>query len=263
MTELQADCSRCFGLCCVSLTLTRSADFAIDKPAGVPCPNLTGDLRCGIHATLRPGGFAGCSTYDCFGAGQRISQLTFGGQGWRETPDSAPAMFSAFGVLRQLHELLFYLDDCHSRELNVALARRVAALRANVEAAASGTGAELAAIDAAAIRAEVAPVLSEVSAEVRACLRGRELAGADLLGKSFAGADLRGAHLRGTLLIGADLSEADLRHADLLGTDLRDVQLDGADLRGALFVTQQQLNSARGDRRTSLPAAVHRPSHWS
>ena len=32
--ELQADCAHCFGLCCVALPFARSADFAVDKPAG-------------------------------------------------------------------------------------------------------------------------------------------------------------------------------------------------------------------------------------
>ena len=34
------DCDRCFALCCVAPALARSADVAVDKPAGRPCPNL-------------------------------------------------------------------------------------------------------------------------------------------------------------------------------------------------------------------------------
>ncbi len=37
--DLRADCGRCAGLCCVAPAFTASADFAIDKPAGQPCPN--------------------------------------------------------------------------------------------------------------------------------------------------------------------------------------------------------------------------------
>ncbi|HEY6597232.1 MAG TPA: pentapeptide repeat-containing protein, partial [Asanoa sp.] len=36
--ELRADCTRCVGLCCVAPAFSASADFAIDKPAGRPCP---------------------------------------------------------------------------------------------------------------------------------------------------------------------------------------------------------------------------------
>ncbi len=74
---LSADCANCFGLCCVGPAFAASADFAIDKAAGTPCPNLGGDFRCGIHDQLRPKGFAGCTVYDCFGAGQKVSQVTF------------------------------------------------------------------------------------------------------------------------------------------------------------------------------------------
>ncbi|KFD44577.1 hypothetical protein IU11_00975, partial [Cellulosimicrobium sp. MM] len=71
--DLRSDCSRCTGLCCVGLHLVRSADFAIDKPAGTPCPNLRTDFGCGIHARLPESGFPGCVAYDCLGAGQRVT----------------------------------------------------------------------------------------------------------------------------------------------------------------------------------------------
>src|SRR5258706_258674 len=69
--ELRADCQRCFALCCVAPAFSASADFAIDKAAGQPCPNLRADFRCSIHDRLRPRGFAGCAAFDCLGAGRR------------------------------------------------------------------------------------------------------------------------------------------------------------------------------------------------
>ena len=56
---LEADCSRCFGLCCVALPFSRSADFPVDKPGGEPCRNLLPDHRCGIHDGLLAGGWRG------------------------------------------------------------------------------------------------------------------------------------------------------------------------------------------------------------
>jgi hypothetical protein len=58
-TSLLADCSSCFGLCCVAPVFSASADFAIDKAAGQPCPNLQPDSRCAIHSRLRQNGFPG------------------------------------------------------------------------------------------------------------------------------------------------------------------------------------------------------------
>jgi uncharacterized protein YjbI with pentapeptide repeats len=68
---------------------------------------------------------------------------------------------------------------------------------------------------------------------------------------------LQGANLRG-----ADLKGADLRAADLIGADLRDADLSGADLTDSIFVTQSQLNAAKGDAATKLPPALSRPTHW-
>ena len=84
----------------------------------------------------------------------------------------------------------------------------------------------------------------------------------DLVGAGLRGADLHSANLRGAYLIAADLRDADLRKADLIGADFRDADLRGADLTGALFLTQSQVNAARGDASTKLPPAVVRPTHW-
>ena len=88
-----------------------SADFAIDKQAGHPCPNLQPDFGCAIHHELRQTGFPGCAVYDCLGAGQKVAQITFGGRDWRSTPQIAPRMFEVFAVMRQLHELLWLLTE--------------------------------------------------------------------------------------------------------------------------------------------------------
>ena len=99
LPHLRADCTRCFALCCVAPAFTASAAFAITKDAGRPCPNLAQDFRCGIHTRLRERGFAGCTVYDCFGAGQQVSQVTFGGQDWRQAPQTAQQMFSVFPII--------------------------------------------------------------------------------------------------------------------------------------------------------------------
>ncbi len=103
---LRADCSRCAGLCCVAPAFAASTDFAIDKPAGQPCPNLRTEFGCSIHDSLRKRGFPGCVAFDCFGAGQQVVQVTFAGRTWRQDPEIAESMFAVFAVMRQLMELL-------------------------------------------------------------------------------------------------------------------------------------------------------------
>ncbi|MFD3356981.1 pentapeptide repeat-containing protein [Streptomyces fradiae] len=262
--DLRADCAECFALCCVALPFARSADFAADKPGGTPCGNLGADFRCGVHSRLRERGYQGCTVFDCFGAGQKVSQVTFGGRDWRSAPESAGAMFAVFPVVRQLHELLRYaaeaLDLPAARPVHRELRRR----HDEIDALTRGGAAELLAADVAALRAEVNALLLRASELARASVPGRrrDHRGADLMGARLRGAKLRGASLRGAYLIAADLAGADLREADLIGADLRDADLSGADLTGALFLTQPQLTAARGDGATRIPATLRRPGHW-
>jgi uncharacterized protein YjbI with pentapeptide repeats len=119
-------------------------------------------------------------------------------------------------------------------------------------------------LDVAAHWDTVAALLLRTSEHIRANVPGprRDHRGADLVGARLEGADLRGASLRGARLIAADLRGADLTCADLIGADLRDTDLRGADLTDCLFLTQAQLNAARGDATTRIPAALARPAHW-
>ncbi|MFC5827491.1 pentapeptide repeat-containing protein [Nonomuraea insulae] len=260
---LLADCESCFGLCCVALPFAASADFAVDKDAGRPCHNLRDDFRCSIHSQLRQSGFQGCTVFDCFGAGQKVSQGTFEGRSWREAPGTARQMYAVFPVMRQLHELLWYLAEA----LTLEAAQPVhASLRQALEETERLTGQSadvLEKLDVAAHRAEVNELLLRTSELARAGLKGREHRSADLIGARLRGAGLRGANLRGAYLIGADLRDADLRDADVIGADLRGADLSGADLTGAIFLTQAQVNAAKGDTATRLPGALTRPSHWA
>jgi uncharacterized protein YjbI with pentapeptide repeats len=166
VVELRADCSRCVGLCCVAPAFARSADFAVDKPAGTPCTNLQADFRCAIHAHLRDRGFAGCTVFDCLGAGQRVT-AAFAGRDWR-TPEVAAPMFAAFGISRQVHELLWYLDEARERAPDPALDAEWARLADAALADAALADADLAAADVDAARERVGELLRAASERLRA-----------------------------------------------------------------------------------------------
>ena len=262
-SSLRADCQACFALCCVVPAFSASADFAINKPAGQPCPNLRQDFRCGIHARLREQGFRGCTVYDCFGAGQKVSQVTFGGRDWRQSPDTARRMFEVFPVIRDLHELLWYVSEALTFPAARPLRDDLTAALAETERLTRLSPEALVGLDVAARRHEVNNLLLAASELVRAGIAGvKDHRGADLIGVDLKGADLRGASLRGAYLIGADLRGADLRVADVIGADLRGADLRGADLTGSLYLTQSQLDAAKGDGATILPASFTRPAHW-
>lgn len=268
--NLRADCERCFALCCVAPAFSVSADFAIDKAAGQACPNLRSDFRCSIHDRLRPRGFSGCTVYDCFGAGQQVAQVTFGGRDWRQVPGLAGQMFGAFTVMRQLHELLWYLNEALTLAAALApqpgdsLPGELSRTLEQTERFTHYSPDALAELDVAAHRQQVNALLLRASELVRAQARRPEveLRGADLTGKDLRGADLTGANLRGAYLIGTDLTSADLRMADLTGADLRGADLSGADLADAIFLTQSQVDAAKGNPGTRLPPALVSPAHW-
>ena len=96
------------------LPFSAVSGFGIDKPGGTPCPNLADDDRCSIHATLRRDGWAAASTFDCFGAGQQVSQVTYGGVSWREHDDLGE-MAAVLSVMRLLHEMLAHLTEVGRR----------------------------------------------------------------------------------------------------------------------------------------------------
>jgi uncharacterized protein YjbI with pentapeptide repeats len=249
MTELAADCTRCAALCCVAPAFAKSSDFAVDKPAGRPCRNLNDDFRCDIHDVLPSRGFRGCVVFDCFGAGQRITQETFGGRDWRTSPGIAGDMFALLPVVRQLHELMWYLTEALRLDEAAKLHPKLRAALDETNVLAAGVPGALLAIDLDAYRGRVNPLLRRASelARSRVGARRTDHSGAQLIGRRMRGADLRGASFRGALLIGADLRDADLRRADFTGADLRGADLRGADLAGALFLTASQLRSAVTD----------------
>ncbi|WNS45035.1 pentapeptide repeat-containing protein [Paenibacillus sp. MMS20-IR301] len=273
LPELHSDCLSCFGLCCAALPFAASSDFAIDKQAGQPCPNLRGDFRCGIHTELRTRGFRGCTVYDCFGAGQKVSQQTYGGHDWRQAPETAGQMFEAFLVMRQLHELLWYLHEAIDFYAVDSLHSSMKSLLEQTTELTSLPPDELVKLNVPLHRAEINGLLLQASELTRtATLKqlkpapGRQKnygRGADLIGAKLRQADLRCTSLRGAYLIAADLSGADLRYCDLIGADLRDTNLCSADLRHALFLTQAQLQAAKGDHTTRLPERLSYPEHWA
>jgi uncharacterized protein YjbI with pentapeptide repeats len=202
--------------------------------------------------------------YDCFGAGQQVAQETFHGRDWRTAPEIADQMFGVFSVMRQLHQLLWYLTEALTLEPARPLHAQLSRTLAETERLTHASAEALLELDLTAHWQAANSLLVQVSEVVRGGVRRPAInrRGASLIGKDLHGADLRGANLRSALLIGADLAGADLRLADLCGADLRGADLSAADLSGSIFVTQAQLEAARGDRATRLPQPLVRPAHW-
>ena len=169
------------------LPFSAAAGFGVDKPGGRPCLNLLDDDRCGIHTTLREDGWPGCTVFECFGAGQQVSQVTYAGVSWRDT-DNLGEMGAVLSVMRQLHEMLVHLVEVERR----APDPDARAARLEIEALTAADAETLLTSDVDGILARVGRLLADASTRVRhrwpdAVDRSHD----DLAGRRLAG-DLRG-----------------------------------------------------------------------
>ncbi|WP_397538235.1 pentapeptide repeat-containing protein [Rummeliibacillus pycnus] len=264
---LKSDCTNCFGLCCIALPYTKSADFPFNKDGGEPCRNLCSDNRCNTHDQLREKGFRGCVSYQCFGAGQHVSQTIYNGEDWRNNSERANEMFAVFPLVQQLHEMLWYLNQALSLKETQSFHSSLQNIYNETVKLIEKAPEEILKLDIVAHRSKINVLLLKTSEVYRKDLfkKGKEKRikkGLDYLGANLKGADLQGSNFRGTLMIAANLSHADLRKADFIGTDLRDADLSNANLIGAIFLTQSQINSAKGNAHTKIPNFLEKPDHW-
>lgn len=270
--NLKADCEKCFGFCCVALYFSASEGFPQNKEAGKPCINLQKDFRCKVHKNLKEKGLKGCMAYDCFGAGQMVAKVTYGGEDWRKMPQTSKQMYEAFLIMRQIHEMLWYLTEALRVQTDFYIENKLNSIINDTKKLTQLSAEELIKLDLELHRAGVNQLLQQTSEQVRdkagnnkkAPLKYKKVFGRgfDLIGKDLRKADLKGEDLRGAFMIAANLSGVNLRGADLIGADMRDADLSGADLSQSIFITQAQINSAKGDLKTKLPISIIRPSHW-
>ena len=73
---------------------------------------------------------------------------------------------------------------------------------------------------------------------------------------------MSGLELSMKLLIAANFDSCKFDNTIFLGADTRDANFNDADLTKALFLTQGQVNSAKGNRNTKLPKHLNYPVTW-
>lgn len=270
--ELKTNCQKCFGFCCVALYFSASEGFPTDKDAGKPCINLQSDFKCKVHKDLRKKGLNGCTAYDCFGAGQKVAQITYEGCDWRKKPETAKKMFDVFLIVRQLHEMLWYLVEARRIESDNSLQEKISKMIDETLRVTKLDADSLLNLDIVVHRNKVNCLLSETSEFVRTkarrgqssnLKRKKKIAGRlNCIGLDFRKMNLKGEDLRGALLIATDFRGVNLEGVDFIGADLRGADIRGANLRDSLFITQMQINAAKGDSNTKLPIALSCPTYW-
>ncbi|MCO7120422.1 pentapeptide repeat-containing protein [Ihubacter massiliensis] len=264
--QLHIDCGKCCGLCCTALYFSKSEGFPSNKKAGKPCPNLLSDFRCKIHSQLSQEGLKGCIAYDCFGAGQKVTQMIYSGSAWKTMPpDRAQEMFDVFIRVYQLHQILWYLIEALSLTAAQKHKNELKGLILKIQTTVGNSPADICSCDIEAYRKRVNHVLKEVGDSVGESVGGNKtgkLDESEYLGRQFGKADLSGQDFSMALMIASDLSGCKLRGTNFLGADLRDTDLSNADLSESIFLTQMQINEAKGNKHTRLPDWLERPDHW-
>jgi hypothetical protein len=129
--------------------------FAFDKPAHTACAHLTAGDRCAIHADRAALGFPSCIGFDCFGAGQRVTQELFGGANWRSSAETAARIFSSYSSCLLLHRLMAACALAE-RSASPALRAQLRAKREQLDELCRTEDAKLGRLDIESLGAETA-----------------------------------------------------------------------------------------------------------
>ena len=264
--ELSIDCSNCFGFCCVALYFSKMDGFPEDKKAGQPCINLSDDFSCKIHSDLRKIGLKGCTSFDCLGAGQKVAQKTYKNISWREAKEKAQEMYDVFLVMKNTHEMMYYLNDSMNFTENKSILKKIEDMIEKISNITNLSPKYLLKIDIEKQRIEVNNLLKEVRRDfiLKTNLKNKKdlPLGFDFIGKNLSNKNLKNQNLAGALLIGANMKELDLSGTMVIGADMRDADLRGANLKNTMYLTQSQINTAKGNSKTKLPQNIKRPFYW-
>lgn len=261
--QMKSDCSKCSGLCCTALFFSKMDGFPRDKASGQLCVNLLKDYRCRIHSQLEKQKMKGCMGYDCFGAGQHVTQIIYQGQTWCDMPNRSTEIFDVFIMVFQLYQIRYYLTEAISLIAAQPLKKSIQCLlEENIELC-HDRPAGILSLDLELYRHRSNHILKQVCKLLQQSMhRENKKVPANFLGGNFNGRDMSGADLSTKLLIAANFEKSLFNGTIFLGADTRDTNFKDADLREAAFLTQGQVNSAKGNRNTKLPYHLDYPATW-
>lgn len=261
--HMKSDCSKCSGLCCTALFFSKTDGFPKDKASGQPCINLLKDYRCKIHSQLEKQKMKGCIGYDCFGAGQQVTQVIYQGQTWNDIPNQSTEIFDVFVIVFKLYQIRYYLIEASSLISAQTLKKSIQCLiEENIKMCHYRSDSILS-LDLEEYRHRANQILKQVCKLLQQSIHSEsKKVPANFLGGNFRGQDMSGADLSTKLLIAANFEKSLFKGTIFLGADTRDTNFSDADLSEAVFLTQGQVNAAKGNRNTKLPYQLDYPPTW-
>ena len=202
--------------------------------------------------------------YDCFGAGQKVTQTVYQGKSWRDKDVKPDEMYRVFLVVYQLHQMLWYLNEAALLLSAADIYEKIESAIQDLDRQTRQTPEALLKTDLEACREKTNWLLKEVWQRVQKTAKAPAEAkkSVDFIGRDFKKSVLDGQDFSMSLLIAANLEGCSLRGANFLGADIRDANFKNADLRESIFLTQPQVNSAKGNAHTKLPEFIICPEIW-
>ncbi len=222
--SFKSDCTKCCGLCCVSLYFSKIDGFCEDKPAKKPCKNLDDNFQCKVHSSLKEMNLTGCLSFDCLGAGQWITQKM------KTNYIHDSLILDHFVNVLHLQHTLFYISEvvemCRD-EKALNLLHKGLIVRDSLN--------------------DYEPFIIEANGFLKHYVKINYSKDLDYSMKFLIKKDFRNTNLHQACFLGADLRDADIRNSDLSASH---------------FLTQAQINSCIGNEKTKLPKLLNKPTHW-
>lgn len=256
LSFFQIDCEHCMGLCCSSLYFSKIDGFPEDKIAGVSCCNLNIDYTCCVHHNLKHLGLKGCLGYDCFGAGQKVSIYIAENKDYFAEVDKTVALFMK---TKHVFQILWYLKLASYLRVAIPYSKQIEALLVQGKKCLSQSYTTMQVFDVDIFKEKSNRILKQITLLLS---KSKKQTNKMLIGKDLSYSDLSYHDVSMGCMIGANLSNASVYGMNFLGCDTRDVNVVQTDLSGCLFLTQQQLNTMKGDKTTIIPIYLTVPTSW-
>lgn len=206
----------------------------------------------------------GCIGYDCFGAGQHVTQCIYEGETWQTSQEQSKEIFDVFVIIFQLYQIRYFLEESRIVIPAKELWSDIENLINENDVLCNSTIQSILDIDIEGYRNKVNVLLKQVCASIIMSFKhnNNKKNLTEFLGKSFKKRDMSGLDLSMKLLIATNFDSCIFDGTIFLGADTRDANFSNADLRESVFLTQGQINSAKGNRSTKLPKHLDYPVTW-
>ncbi|MEG0457218.1 MAG: pentapeptide repeat-containing protein, partial [Oscillospiraceae bacterium] len=187
----------------------------------------------------------GCLAYDCFGAGQKTTQHFINNINWKQDTAKNHDIFQTFQIIFQLNQMQWYLLDAFLLISDNDLKTKIEDFIYENEKITNSGINEILNFNVEDYRFKINKILKQVCNTFS--LYDYKNKQKNYLGYDFKNENIIGKDFSMALLINANFENCILHNVNFLGADIRDSNLKNADLSHSVFLTQMQINSAKGN----------------